>query len=401
MKLFGRRKKKPIPSEPASAASHITPPIPGPPPFSFTEDYATYSMGTAFLTFDDGQIHRLLRRSEPYLIGRGPDLDIPIAESSVARRHAYLEYRTDENGWYVRDLSSKNRTRLNGEVLEPGTPYRLTSGDQLTFANVSAKFSAVTTQSAAEQIIGNYKALVQFAPSPNRTFLVLALRGGRALLMKEYACSDDSFKKEILNEFKLGFSISHPALPQDVDLFEENGRLYRVSAYREAIWLESLLAEHGRFEMYAIREWMEQLCDTVQYLINQNPPLYQCDLSPDNLLRLPRGSIGLASLTSAFYHALHRDSFIVHSKLSFVAPEEMVRGTIDERTEVFHLGAALFYLMTGKIPEDFDYDTKIRNARPEYAGIIAGNIVMRCCDPDPENRFQTIAELRQAISQLC
>ena len=72
--------------------------------------------------------------------------------------------------------------------------------------------------------------------------------------MKEYARCDDTFKMEILNEFKLGFTISHPALPQDVDLFEENGRLYRVSAYREAFWLESVLAEHGQFEIYAIRE---------------------------------------------------------------------------------------------------------------------------------------------------
>jgi FHA domain/Domain of unknown function (DUF1707) len=50
-------------------------------------------------------------------IGRASDCDCVLAEPTVSRRHA--ELRRDRNRWLLRDLGSRNGTRVNGmRVLE-------------------------------------------------------------------------------------------------------------------------------------------------------------------------------------------------------------------------------------------------------------------------------------------
>jgi hypothetical protein len=69
-------------------------------------------------------------------VGRAPSCDCVVPEDCVSRRHAEL-WREDER-WFLRDLGSRNGTRVNGvRVIEPvevrpgdrlnlgGAPYRL------------------------------------------------------------------------------------------------------------------------------------------------------------------------------------------------------------------------------------------------------------------------------------
>jgi hypothetical protein len=69
---------------------------------------------------------------EELVIGRHPSCDVVVTDLTVSRRHALLNFR--DGGWIVRDLSSTNGTRLNGQYvgrcrLRPGDELGL--GDQL------------------------------------------------------------------------------------------------------------------------------------------------------------------------------------------------------------------------------------------------------------------------------
>jgi hypothetical protein len=71
-----------------------------------------------------------------HVIGRAPGCDCLVTDDLVSRRHA--EVRRDGDRWMLRDLGSRNGTRVNGvRVVEPvevrpgdrvslgGVPYRL------------------------------------------------------------------------------------------------------------------------------------------------------------------------------------------------------------------------------------------------------------------------------------
>jgi len=65
----------------------------------------------------------------PITIGRGPDLDVPVWDQSVSRRHAQLDWR--DGAWVVRDMESTNGVRINGARLGASEVRRLELGDRV------------------------------------------------------------------------------------------------------------------------------------------------------------------------------------------------------------------------------------------------------------------------------
>ena len=52
----------------------------------------------------------------PLVIGRLPECDIQLDSQRVSRKHAEL-VRDDDGCWTIRDLLSRNHTRVNGEIV--------------------------------------------------------------------------------------------------------------------------------------------------------------------------------------------------------------------------------------------------------------------------------------------
>jgi diguanylate cyclase (GGDEF)-like protein len=75
----------------------------------------------------------------PVTLGRDSDVELPLRDGSISRRHCCIE-RDDQSGRYVlRDLGSTNGTRVNGtRVVEP---VSLAEGDKIFLGATVAKFS--------------------------------------------------------------------------------------------------------------------------------------------------------------------------------------------------------------------------------------------------------------------
>lgn len=67
-----------------------------------------------------------------------PDIQINDPSMTLGRKHALI---TNAQGtWSVEDQNSRNKTRLNDEVLQPYEPHPLKDGDMLHFGRVEARF---------------------------------------------------------------------------------------------------------------------------------------------------------------------------------------------------------------------------------------------------------------------
>lgn len=67
-----------------------------------------------------------------------PDIQIDDQTMTVGRQHARLIYR--QGGWMVEDRNSRNKTRLNSEVLPPYEPRPLKDGDLIHFGRIETRF---------------------------------------------------------------------------------------------------------------------------------------------------------------------------------------------------------------------------------------------------------------------
>ena len=79
------------------------------------------------------------------VLGRSRDCDCVLAEPSVSRRHA--ELRRDGARWLLRDLGSRNGTRVNGVRLLDEAEVR--AGDRVSFGDARFRLGEAPGASAA------------------------------------------------------------------------------------------------------------------------------------------------------------------------------------------------------------------------------------------------------------
>jgi len=70
------------------------------------------------------------------VIGRSRSADINIPLAVVSNNHALL-IRRDEDKWMIKDLGSKNGTRVNGYELDPDKRYLISPGDEIELGGVT------------------------------------------------------------------------------------------------------------------------------------------------------------------------------------------------------------------------------------------------------------------------
>ena len=90
-------------------------------------------MPTAALVLGDGS--RVPVGEDAIVIGRAPECDVELADSTVSRRHA--EVVRDGDAWVVRDLGSSNGTKVNGAGI---VEQLLADGDELKVGSVVLRF---------------------------------------------------------------------------------------------------------------------------------------------------------------------------------------------------------------------------------------------------------------------
>jgi serine/threonine-protein kinase len=95
-----------------------------------------------------------------------------------------------------------------------------------------------------------------------------------------------------------------------------------------------------------------------------------------------------------------------------MSPEQAsAEENIDARSDIYSLGAVMYYLLTGQPPFSADNAIKvmIAHASQEVAAPRQINsdipaeleeIVLRCLEKDPDHRFQDVASLRAALHEI-
>lgn len=76
---------------------------------------------------------RQLALAERVLIGRGRQSDLRLTDGAVSTEHAVLSWRQDR--WTLRDLGSRNGTRVDDAAVPPGASHALTAGARLRFGS--------------------------------------------------------------------------------------------------------------------------------------------------------------------------------------------------------------------------------------------------------------------------
>ncbi len=139
-----------------------------------------------------------------------------------------------------------------------------------------------------------------------------------------------------LHEAEMLAGLSHPNLPRVTDHFEQDGKAYLVMEFVPGETLLSYLQREGLPQPQArVFEWLRQLCNALEYLHSQDPPIIFRDLKPANIMLTPEGRIKLVDFGIArlFKPGQAKDTQ-AFGTVGYSAPEQYGRGQTDARSDV-------------------------------------------------------------------
>lgn len=210
--------------------------------------------------------------------------------------------------------------------------------------------------------------------------------------------------KGIEREANILKKVDHPVLPRIVDIIDKDGTVYVVMDYIQGLALDRILKEDGAQPQENVIEWAKQLASALDYLHSLNPPIIYRDMKPSNIMLQPDGRVKLIDFGTAKEYKVENiaDTTALGTR-GYAAPEqfgdELGHGIYktDARTDIYCLGATIYHIVTGKNPCEPPYEMRpIREWNPALSSGLE-KIILKCIQPNPEDRYQNCSELIYAL----
>ncbi len=206
-------------------------------------------------------------------------------------------------------------------------------------------------------------------------------------------------KQGLVAETDILKKLNHPNLPSIIDVIDTDESFIIIMDYIQGNSLNKALDEFGAQPQENVIIWAKQLCDVLNYLHTRTPAIIYRDMKPANVMLKPDGNVTLIDFgTAREYKEKNLADTTCLGTVGYAAPEQFGgMGQTDARTDIYCLGATLYHLVTGMNPCEPPYEIKpIRDINPSLSAGLE-KIILKCCQRDPNDRYQSAAELMFAL----
>lgn len=241
-------------------------------------------------------------------------------------------------------------------------------------------------------------------------------------------------KFSLRSEVDMLKDLKNDYLPQVLDFIEDGDDVYTVMEYIDGSNFSQCINNGQTFTEKKVRKYALQLCEAVEYLHNHVPPIIHSDIKPSNIMLTSQDNICLIDFNISTMTTDGRASVIGGSQ-GFAAPEQYKRiidaptmiddfheetrffdddetkalidngaftsstlvenvAYIDTRTDIYGVGASLYYMLTLRTPINGFFDFRGIKCSPELR-----NIILTATNRDPANRYKSISDMKKALSR--
>jgi len=202
--------------------------------------------------------------------------------------------------------------------------------------------------------------------------------------------------------------LNHPGIATIYELVQHEGQWLMVIEFVRGETLESLVQRSGPLPAEQAAEVCMQVLSALAHAHAMG--VIHRDLKPANVMHTDAGAtkvmdFGIARVAGT--EQLTSAGFMMGTP-AYMAPEQVLAGAVDARTDLYAMGVVLYFLATARLPfkgdtpmamaqaRIKDLPTPIRAVRPELPAWLA-QISERALSKAIERRFQTADEFREAL----
>ncbi len=236
-------------------------------------------------------------------------------------------------------------------------------------------------------------------------YRALDLHLNRVCAVKENLDASPDAQQQFRMEAQLLARLRHRHLPQVIDFFiEANGQQYLVMEFIAGEDLQSLVMRVGRLSEARVLYWAFQILDALAYLHSQAPPVIHRDIKPANIRITPDGNACLVDfgIAKVAFSGVFTTTAARGVTPGYSPPEQYSGGT-DARSDMYALGATLYFALTGFAPPDAMARAVNQTAVLEpkfYVPNLAPSLnaaIMRALELRAEQRFYIAREMEDAL----
>lgn len=192
-------------------------------------------------------------------------------------------------------------------------------------------------------------------------------------------------------EAQLLKQLESPHIVKLLDYFVEDHRGYIVLEHVDGKTLRQLVKEEGALSEERAKEIATQMCDILQYLHSKN--IIHRDFTPDNVILRKDGTLTLIDFNVAQQASAGTTGTIVGTHCYL--PPEQFRGKPTFQSDIYAMGATLFFLMTGEDPEPIT-QSSLRSEKSDASDMFE-ELISKCTALSLNARFKSVADIRDTL----
>ncbi len=253
-----------------------------------------------------------------------------------------------------------------------------------------------------------YRVVSTLGSGAGSTILLISDKtsGGKRFALKvvrKQEPEDEIYIQQALTEFEAAKKLNHPAIAKVYDCrlkkswFKVRG-VELLLEYVDGKTLDEIEApEMGQLVLI--------FCQVASALAHMHRRgVYHGDLKPGNIMLAKNGQVKLIDFGTAWVRG--QDKNRIQGTPQFIAPEQAVEKVVDERTDIYNLGATMYRMFTGRfaqggLPKPGD-DRKLVAPSKLNSRIPAGlnELIIACLSLDPGKRPGGMLDIKEHLGAV-
>lgn len=257
-----------------------------------------------------------------------------------------------------------------------------------------------------------YRVVGPLGTGAGSTILQIAdrTRGGKRFalkVVKRQDSDDDIYITQALAEYEAAKKLNHPAIARIYDCRIKRSLLLRVNSVELLIEFVDgkTLDEVEGATLPQLVLIFTQVADALVHMHRRG--VYHGDLKPSNIMVTKEGKVKLIDFGTAWLKGQEKNR--IQGTPQYIAPETVTEKIVDERTDIYNLGATMYRSFTGRhvnqggAPRTGDnlknkFVTPIQ-INPNIPGTL-NETILACIQVSPERRPAGMFEVQHQLSAV-
>jgi serine/threonine protein kinase/tetratricopeptide (TPR) repeat protein len=230
-------------------------------------------------------------------------------------------------------------------------------------------------------------------------------------LIKPEIASDKKTLERFGNELRIARKLTHKNVGKMFDINEEEGTHYITMEFVSGQDLKGLIRQSGQLGIGTALSIAKQMCEGLAEA--HKTGVIHRDLKPSNIMIDQEGNVRIMDFGIA--RSLKEKGItgagVMIGTPEYMSPEQAEAKEVDQRSDIYSLGAIMYEMVTGSVP--FEGDTvlsiamKHKGEEPKdprefntQLSADVSRVILKCLEKDQNERYQSAGEVRSELEHI-